>query len=134
MESHMKKNFTLIMSLTLFSFILNCGKKEEPKVEEANPVAVVDPEIAKGKELFDINCASCHGALGAGDGIAAASLNPKPRNYKAPSAEWKNGNTEAGVLKTLNEGIKGGAMVAYKHLGDANLKILAKYVVHLSKN
>ncbi|TGL92050.1 cytochrome c, partial [Leptospira barantonii] len=70
----------------------------------------------------------------AGDGAAAASLNPKPRNYKAPAAQWKNGNTEAGILKTLNNGIPASPMVAYKFLGDENLKLLAKYVVHLSQN
>jgi mono/diheme cytochrome c family protein len=34
----------------------------------------------KGKDLFEKNCASCHGAGGKGDGVAAASLNPKPRD------------------------------------------------------
>ena len=34
----------------------------------------------KGKELFINTCASCHGMDGHGDGVAAASLDPKPRN------------------------------------------------------
>ncbi|HRG48592.1 MAG: cytochrome c [Leptospiraceae bacterium] len=134
----MKKNvYQLIFLTVILSLVLNCGKKEEKEevaAPEVKPAATLDPEVAKGKEAFDINCSSCHGATGAGDGVAAASLNPKPRNYKAPASEWKNGNTEAGVLKTLNEGIKGSPMVAYKHLGDDTLKSLAKYVVHLTKN
>ena len=36
--------------------------------------------VTKGKGLFDRICASCHGAGGKGDGVAAASLNPKPRD------------------------------------------------------
>jgi mono/diheme cytochrome c family protein len=36
--------------------------------------------VTKGKGLFDRMCASCHGAGGKGDGVAAASLNPKPRD------------------------------------------------------
>ncbi|MBP7282460.1 MAG: cytochrome c [Leptospiraceae bacterium] len=135
----MNKNFySLIFVSIILSLVLNCGKKEEKEEVKSAPevktAPALDPEVAKGKEAFDINCASCHGAMGAGDGIAAASLNPKPRNYKAPASEWKNGNTEAGVLKTLNEGIKGSPMVAYKHLGDDTLKAVAKYVVHLTKN
>ncbi len=135
----MKKNmYQLIFLTVILSLFLNCGKKEEKEeattAPETKPAVTLDPEVAKGKEIFDINCSSCHGATGAGDGVAAASLNPKPRNYKAPASEWKNGNTEAGILKTLNEGIKGSPMVAYKHLGDDSLKSLAKYVVYLTKN
>ncbi len=37
-------------------------------------------DMAKGKGLFEKNCVSCHGAGGKGDGVAAASLNPKPRD------------------------------------------------------
>ncbi|NIP31878.1 MAG: c-type cytochrome [Candidatus Dadabacteria bacterium] len=37
-----------------------------------------DPK--KGKELFLNTCASCHGMKGLGDGVAAVSLDPKPRN------------------------------------------------------
>jgi mono/diheme cytochrome c family protein len=121
-------NLILILSLNF------CGKKEEAKTEEASQVVTLDPETAKGKDLYDMNCSSCHGSLGAGDGVAAASLNPKPRNYKAPASEWKNGNTEIAIIKTLNEGIKGSPMVAYKHLGDEGIKNVAKYVVHLTKN
>jgi len=33
-----------------------------------------------GKTTFDERCASCHGTTGAGDGPAAAGLDPKPAN------------------------------------------------------
>lgn len=35
---------------------------------------------AKGKNLYANYCASCHGAGGKGDGLAAAGLNPKPQD------------------------------------------------------
>jgi high-affinity iron transporter len=38
------------------------------------------PSLARGAEVFQANCASCHGALGKGDGSAAAGLDPKPTN------------------------------------------------------
>jgi mono/diheme cytochrome c family protein len=129
----MKKILILCLSLSLT--IMNCGKKEEPKTDEPEAkTASLDAETTKGKEVFDLNCSSCHGALGAGDGVAAASLNPKPRNFKAPASEWKNGNTEAGITKTLNEGIKGSPMVSYKQLGDESIKAVTKYVLYLNKN
>ena len=43
-------------------------------------VSFAQGNAAKGKGLFEKNCASCHGAGGKGDGVAAASLNPKPKD------------------------------------------------------
>ncbi|MEK6717922.1 MAG: cytochrome c [candidate division NC10 bacterium] len=37
-------------------------------------------DVAKGKATYDQLCAGCHGPTGKGDGPAAASLNPKPRD------------------------------------------------------
>ncbi|AYV55473.1 MULTISPECIES: c-type cytochrome [Leptospira] len=130
---------SIVIALTSLVLFLNCGDKSEKPAETPAPAATetasaLSPELQKGQEIFLQNCSSCHGEKGAGDGAAAASLNPKPRNYKAPAAQWKNGNTEAGILKTLNNGIPASPMVAYKFLGDENLKLLAKYVVHLSQN
>lgn len=136
------KNTILSILIALVSLVLfmNCGDKSEKPVETTSaPIATetastLSPELQKGQEIFLQNCSSCHGEKGAGDGAAAASLNPKPRNYKAPASQWKNGKTEVGILKTLNNGIPNSPMVAYKFLGDENLKLLAKYVVHLSQN
>lgn len=130
---------SIVIALTSLVLFLNCGDKSEKPAETPAPAAAetasaLSPELQKGQEIFLQNCSSCHGEKGAGDGAAAASLNPKPRNYKAPAAQWKNGNTEAGILKTLNNGIPASPMVAYKFLGDENIKLLAKYVVHLSQN
>ncbi len=39
------------------------------------------PDLNRGNQLFQMNCAACHGAAGQGNGPAAASLNPKPVNF-----------------------------------------------------
>jgi high-affinity iron transporter len=38
------------------------------------------PSLARGAEVYHANCASCHGALGQGDGPAARGLDPTPTN------------------------------------------------------
>lgn len=127
---------TIALSLILaLAFAFNCGKSEKKEESTVAPAteAPLDPALQKGKDAFAMNCSSCHGDNGSGDGPAAASLNPKPRNFKAPAAEWKNGNTEEGILKTLNNGVPGTGMVSYKSLGADNLKEIAKYVKHLTK-
>lgn len=45
-----------------------------------NPLAGNSEALASGKTIFETQCASCHGLQGHGDGMAAASLNPKPAN------------------------------------------------------
>lgn len=46
--------------------------------EMQNPVKADARSLQKGKELYQKNCTMCHGATGAGDGMMAAKLNPKP--------------------------------------------------------
>jgi mono/diheme cytochrome c family protein len=74
------------------------------------------PELVeKGKTLFSTNCASCHGTEGKGDGVAGASLNPKPRNFHDLNG-WKNGAKFSQIYKTLQEGITGTAMPSFSTL------------------
>ena len=60
--------------------------------EVPNPVPANEDTLAKGKSLFTVACQPCHGALGRGDGVAAASLqrNGKPlapANLSSPSIQ-----------------------------------------------
>jgi high-affinity iron transporter len=38
------------------------------------------PSLSRGAEVYQANCAGCHGAVGRGDGQLAAGLNPPPAN------------------------------------------------------
>ena len=40
-------------------------------------------DSAKGQEVYNIYCATCHGPTGLGDGVAAAALDPKPRDLSS---------------------------------------------------
>lgn len=65
--------FSIILGLV---FVVGCGKKSE----QAPPPAD-SPDVVEARQTFHTLCATCHGESGHGDGIAAANLNPKPRNY-----------------------------------------------------
>jgi len=101
-------------------------------------------DLAKGKEVYNGMgaCSSCHGVLGAGDGVAAAALNPKPANFQAgvfkydTDEDGKTG-TETDILNVITNGaLKYGGnimMVARADLPVADRKALAKYVLSLKK-
>jgi len=83
---------------------------------------------ANGKKLADVNCVSCHGASGKGDGPAAAALNPKP-------ADWTSAKVQAegeGILfcKVSNGR---GPMPPWKHLPEKDRWDLISYVKSLGK-
>lgn len=40
-------------------------------------------DSTKGQEIYNTYCATCHGLTGLGDGIAAAALDPKPRDLSS---------------------------------------------------
>ena len=101
-------------------------------------------DLAKGKAVYDGigACASCHGPSGAGDGAAAAALNPKPKNFvKGDFAYDTDGDgkkgTEADVFNIVTNGAAkyGGSMLmaARADIPEADRKALAKYVVSLKK-
>ena len=103
--------------------------------QEFNAMLVSSQElVAKGKELYDVNCAVCHGAGGNGDGVGGAALNPKPRNFHTPGAEWKNGNSTKAIYVTLANGIPGGGMASYKALPPADRVALVHYVHTFAKD
>jgi mono/diheme cytochrome c family protein len=111
------------------------GGESTPKAAPAkvNVSSLLKPTpelLAKGKTIFSINCASCHGATGQGDGPAAAALNPKPRNFT--EGYWKYGGGLARVARTITEGSPGTAMASFSMLPLEDRIAAAHYVRSLS--
>jgi mono/diheme cytochrome c family protein len=100
----------------------------------AHPARAGDPPakspelLAKGKAAFAKYCASCHGAKGEGDGVAAKALKTKPRNL---ATEPLKSPGPAGVFETLGNGVKGTQMVPFKHLPEEDRWALTFYVLSL---
>jgi mono/diheme cytochrome c family protein len=98
---------------------------------DPSTVMTPNPELmVRGRLLYAQTCATCHGAEGKGDGPAAKGLNPKPRNMTL-QAGWKKGTRLEDIYRTLEEGIAGSAMVAYKDLRRKDRMALAHLVQSL---
>lgn len=105
------------------------------------------PTAREGRTLFSENgCASCHGDKGFGDGPVAATLEPRPRDFR-DAAAFKNGFELQAIATTIADGILVHAapatgatgapvhhqqgMPKFPHLSDFERQSLALYVMSL---
>jgi mono/diheme cytochrome c family protein len=70
-----------------------------------NPTTADDASLARGRELFSINCQQCHGATGEGNGpIAAFLINFKPANLTSTVVQSKS---DGSIFLTISNGLEG---------------------------
>ncbi len=70
----------------------------------ANPVPADAASIARGAELYQINCSFCHGPAGEGNGQIAAFLQYKPAHLNDPIIQSLN---DGAIFYTITNGIPG---------------------------
>ncbi len=104
--------------------------REIPPVDPQTLIAVSPGLLDRGKMLFSKNCSACHGEAGQGNGPAAISMNPRPRNFTNPNG-WTNGNDLASIYKTVTTGVKGTSMPPFNYLSKTDRMSLAHYVQSL---
>jgi len=70
-----------------------------------NPVAADDVSVARGAELFAINCTACHGAEGIGNGpVAPFLIKYKPADLTSPLIKAMS---DGAIFVTISEGVPG---------------------------
>lgn len=73
-----------------------------PAPEPTAPVAKSGPDAIAGEGLYQTYCASCHGTRGAGDGPAAAALDPKPAHHD--DGQYMNPKSNEYLFQVISEG------------------------------
>lgn len=75
---------------------------------QTNPLGA--DAAAAGKDVFESNCAACHGPQGHGDGPAGAALDPQPKNLPDIAAQVGDDY----LFWRIATGKPGTSMVAWK--------------------
>ncbi|MAF27165.1 MAG: hypothetical protein CME07_04800 [Gemmatimonadetes bacterium] len=97
---------------------------QEIKGVEKTALEITDEARKEAAQIFTTRCGACHGATGAGDGLAAVALNPKPRSFL--DAEWQKTAKDEEIETII---LKGGPAVGLSPLMPPNPDLVKKPVI-----
>jgi len=133
----------LVLAVTSFALSVGCGGKAQDNAANNNAITstenVAQPaettaapmdETALGNKVYAERCVLCHGPEGKGDGVAAAGLNPKPRNHTDGS--YMRTRTDDELIAVIKGG-KGGMPAWGSILSDQEIHAVLKHVRSLAK-
>lgn len=130
-----------------------CSKKEPepaalpgatPPVQADTPAmsttVVAAAAGGAGASAYAMYCVTCHGPTGKGDGVASASLNPKPADFSVGAFKYDtNGNGTKGEVDDIKAIVRDGAakhggsplMAPWPMLSADQLQAVAEHVKSL---
>src|SRR2546428_9534683 len=116
----------------MISWLLAAGLMATAPIPHlASPIT---QDTTKGKVVYVKWCAGCHGDGGAGDGPAAPTMLPRPRNFTGAvyKIRWTASGqlpTDADLIRAIDEGLPGTAMPAWKtRLSDGERRDVMAYL------
>lgn len=101
----MKNSLVTLLSLLVFSATACKGPPTVAPTQSSGTPEVRASAAGPAEEaqtLYRDRCAVCHGAQGAGDGVAGAALNPRPRNFQ--ESAWQTATTDDQIERVIREG------------------------------
>lgn len=96
-----------------------------------NIVSVNTKTLSEAKEIFFGKgvCHTCHGEKGKGDGPAAASFNPPPRDFT--DIEWQKTRTDGEIYWAITKGTEYGMIPFEDMLSEREKWALVNYIRQL---
>lgn len=147
----------LLLATSLAALLSGCGDQQPPPKQTARPAphatapparakatfldfpvpakpAVTPALVAHGKEVYEENCAACHGAKGDAQGLCSAFLIPRPRNFTTAHFRLRStpsGNlpTDADLFRVVALGVNGTPMPPWRfRLNETDRWAVVEYV------
>jgi mono/diheme cytochrome c family protein len=99
----------------------NFGPTQTDELPSKPSPSVTVAFIETGRSIYDFRCAPCHGFEGKGDGAAAMTLDPRPRDFTRGLFKFKStapgeAVSDEDLFRTISRGIPGTAMPSWKRL------------------
>lgn len=112
------------------------GNFQEPKLL-LNDGSVPDKTINLGQQVYQKRCVQCHGVSGDGAGPVAASMYPRPRDYrkgvfKFTSTPFGSKPLRSDLVRTVTIGVRGTSMPSFKLLPPEEIEAVVDYVLVLT--
>lgn len=125
----MKAMGALIMSLALWA----CSAQDDRATVDYSTIEVPVDRLAsddardRGRALFQVKCALCHGIRADGKGVRRKGLSGAPANFQ--STDWRANTNPRHVYMVLSEGKRGTSMPAWPTLSDEEKWEVVAYVL-----
>ncbi len=96
-----------------------------PDSEKAkkNPLPSDKKTAEQGEKVAKVNCVSCHGDKGKGNGPAAVALNPKPADWTSVRVQKES---DGEIFWKITTGR--GPMPSWRHLSDNDRWAVVRYI------
>lgn len=94
--------------------------------------------LEKGRQVFEQNCAICHGPLGDGRGMAGMMVRTKPRDFRPGAFKFRStpsGSlpTDEDLFQTISRGLRGTGMIGQDDLPQAERWAVVAYLKTFSE-
>lgn len=112
-----------------------CGTADAPKMLTDEKFDAT--KMALGQSVYLKRCVQCHGVIGDGQGPSAASMYPKPRDYrrgvfKFTTTTYGSKPRRGDVIRTVKQGIPGTSMPAFNLVSEKELQAVVDWVLVLT--
>ena len=113
------------------------GDLSSRAVAAAASDASLVPDAGRGRTVYELHCAACHGTNGDGGGSASVWLFPRPRNFSAGLFKIKSTPgtalpTDEDLLRTVTRGMPGSSMPSFTYLSERERQDAVAYVKQLT--
>jgi mono/diheme cytochrome c family protein len=102
-------------------YVSKLGSEVKSEIPEKLDMSLVK----QGQGIYNQNCAMCHGDSGAGDGPAAASLNPRPKDFTRRVFRTSY------LKDILAKGVEGSGMPPFPQFDETSVAAISAYMTSL---